>query len=145
MELEKNTENENEVKKVLSKVARTNFPADNPEDYKTIFNGICNTYDLQNPVDQMIANRATTQLLMLQYIQSQLKKFGLFFERKDSEGQKTIVMNPLSYYLKQLESEFRANIRMLRGNQVVGSNKPQENFSEWLTAGSKKKKVKVKK
>jgi len=124
-----------ESKNEISKVARPGYPAENPQAHEKIVQQIIDTYELDNPVDQMLANRAATQLMMLQYCQEQLKKYGLFYENIDKKGKVRLEMNQLSYFIKQLESEFRANIRMLKGNTKINT-KQTENFAEWLDANS---------
>jgi len=122
-----------ESKKEIMKLSRDEYPAQTKESrkaYEKIVNQIIETYNLTNPVDQMIANRAATQLMLLQHCQSMLDKYGLFYVRKTNQGDR-IEMNQLSYFMKQLESEFRSNIRMLKGKEVPAAKGP-DNFSDWL-------------
>jgi|GEM_PF-5257303 len=108
------------------------------EDFEKVFNAIVETYDLKNPVDQMIANRAATNMLKLQYCEKLISKYGLFYTSTDEEGNEKITMNQLAYYQKQLEAEFRANIRMLRQINPTTEEKP-ENFLDFVHGGKKKK------
>jgi len=128
----------------IMKVSRDTYPADDPKAYEEIVNQIIDTYDLTNPVDQMIANRAATQLMMLQHCQKVLAKYGLFYKRKGEDGVVRLEMNQLSYFMKQLESEFRANIRMLRGKEIKSGDTGPGNFSEWIEGGGKNVKTKRK-
>ena len=120
--------NKNDLSKELSIPCSQNYPTDDPKTFKKIFESICKTYELDNPVDQMIANRATTQLMMLQYCQGKLKEYGLFYEC-ERDGNLMLKVNELAYYMKQVEAEFRANIRMLKQNGPV---EHKENFTDWL-------------
>jgi len=128
------------LKKALSKPSSKNYPRDDPKTFKAIFDGICQTYELNNPVDQMIANRAATQLMTLQFCQDKLKEYGIFFEVGGDEGKRELKMNQLAYYMKQVESEFRANIRMLRQKPggLPDTDSPKD-FSQWLEEAGKRK------
>jgi len=140
---ETETHTAEEVKAAIGKISG-NYPAAEEKTFKTIFQAICETYDLENPVDQMIANRATSQLMTLQYCQKMLKTYGLFTEHIDKAGQIELKMNPLAYFIKQVESEFRANIRMLRGYGRKDDVKP-ESFLQFLEQHDEKEKNKCSK
>jgi len=136
---------EDALKKALSKPSSNCYPADDPKTFEKIFNGIVDTYELKNPVDQMIANRAATQLMMLQFCQDKLREYGLFYEIGGESGKKELKINQLAYYMKQVESEFRSNIRMLRQKSEVSGGKEPENISQWLDEPKRNDKIRSKK
>ena len=134
-----------DAKKEIAKVSRTNYPADDVAAFKKIFDAICETYQLTNPVDQIIANRATTQLLMLQHSQGALKKYGLYYVDKGADGQERLTMNQLSYFVKQVESEFRSNIRLLRQGVPKEQAEGPKDFFDLIKDGKTKQKKTKKK
>ena len=135
----KNKKPEVDIKDVLSKSEKC-YPNDDPETFTKIFLAICDTYNLKNPVDQIIANRAAHQIMMIQYLEAVLQKYGLFYEIENKSGRIILEMNQVASYKSKLESDFRANIRMLKGyqrNPDVEDETPK-NFLEFLGSGAKK-------
>lgn len=97
-----------------------------------LFHLICQTYDLTDPIDQILANRAAGQLMRLQEFDQWIKDKGggsIFY----SQGDGIINVHPAGYFMKQLEGEFRANIKLLRDKTKLNKMKeaPQD-FSKWL-------------
>lgn len=109
---------------------RSNYPCSkqDEESFNALFKAIVEDYGLVTPVEQLIANRAATQFLNLQYCQEMLKKYGLFYVN-NVDGKEMLKVNELAYFIKQLESEFRANLRMIQKKKPLDSRvNPIDNF-----------------
>lgn len=141
------TEKKSDVTKAIGMPSSDKYPAEDKETFDKIFTAICDTYQLDNPVDQMIANRAATHLMTLQFLQSKLRKYGLFYEIENLEtGTVMVKMNEMSYYMKTVESEFRSCIRMLRQIAPIEDSKGgPKDFSDWLNTDGKEKSIRPKK
>mgnify|MGYP003147658167 CR=1 FL=1 len=119
----------------MSKKALTNplgkIPAENEKEFKNIVNAVIKQWGLTRPVDVMTANRMVSTWMKMRYVESCLKKYGLFFEDYDKEGKvNRLRVNELAYYLKQLENDFRSYYRLLNVKRD-NSDKP-ETFLEMI-------------
>lgn len=130
------------IKGTLSAPASDKYPAEDTETFKKLFDALCSHFKLENPVDQMLANRAATQLMLLQFCQKQLQKHGMFSLHVGRDKKENLLINPLCYVLKQIEGEFRAYIRMLRQQSPKGNDDGVEDFSDWIQTTTEKKKKK---
>jgi len=133
-------------------------PADNKKEFVKIVNAVINQWELEKPVDVMMANRMVASWMKLRYLERKLTELGLFFvDRTDKEDPAKITnvrMNQLAYFCKHLEADFRAYYRVLSTNAPVINSSGPSNFMELLGSveedddeddGSKKKVVKKKK
>lgn len=134
--------NEKAVSKELEK-AEGRIPADDPEKFSRIVGAVIQQWDLKKPVDIMTANRMVSSWMKMRYIETMIKKYGLFFERKDEMGRiHGLKVNELAYYLKQLEGDFRSYYRLLNTKNVnIDDGKPTD-FMSWIDVSNKKKKKK---
>ena len=107
------------------------IPAENEKEFKKIVNAMIKQWNLTRPVDIMTANRMVSTWMKMRYVESCLKKYGVFFEDYDTEGKlNRLRVNELAYYLKQLDADFRSYYRLLnvkRDNKVT-----PETFLEML-------------
>jgi|TARA_Y100000310_G_scaffold140352_2_gene139798 hypothetical protein len=122
-----------ELKKAVGKI-----PADNKKEFLKIIEAVINQWGLTRPVDIMSANRMVSTWMKMRYIEECLLKYGMFFEENDQDGKLVrIKVNELSYYLKQLESDFRAYYRLLSQNNKTEGNE-KESFLDWIETDVKK-------
>ena len=122
----------------LTKVSG-NVPSKSPELFKEIVEGIIEQWDIKAPVDIMSANRMVSAWMKMRYCEDCINKYGLFFEEKDSSGTiNRIRMNELAYYLKQLDSEFRAYYRLLNSRySLENKDDGPKDFFAYLDATAK--------
>ena len=120
-----------EVKKEVEK-AKGNLPAKDDDVFKEILDEVISQWNLDKPVDVMVANRMVARWMQVKYVQCKLNQYGLVFETKEGGKVIGLKVNELAYYLKQLESEFRSYYRMLQGKAPAGSGNPTETFATWL-------------
>jgi len=107
-------------------------PADDKKTYNLLFSAICDEYGLETAVPQMAANRMASTLMRIHYCEEKLKEYGLFII-EDKQVQK---MNPIAYYLRDLESEFMKYIRLLK--PVKTTELTPKTFLDLIDNGSKK-------
>jgi len=108
------------------------IPAENTKEFKKIINAVIKQWGLSQPVEIMSANRLVSTWMKMRYVESCIKKYGLFFEDTDDCGKiNRIRMNELAYYLKQLEADFRSYCRLLNVKRESSSDNPMT-FLEML-------------
>jgi hypothetical protein len=116
-----------DLKKAVGKI-----PAEDKKEFAKIIGAVIAQWGLTRPVDVMSANRMVSTWMKMRYIEECLLKYGMFFEQNDQDGKLvSIKVNELSYYLKQLEADFRSYYRLLAQNNKNEGNE-KESFLEWL-------------
>ena len=113
MELDKNTE------KAIIKLSSAD----------KIATQIVKHFNLDNPVDQVAANRMANIILKMKTCEKAINKYGLIFEMMNGRGEKLPKVNEVAYYIKQLEGEFRSYLRMFK-QKYYEDNKQQSDDSE---------------
>lgn len=108
------------------------LPAADKKEFKQLLNCVIKQWSLTRPVDLMTANRMVTVWMRMRYVEDCIHRYGMFFEDKDDKGTTTnIRMNQLSFFLKQLEADFRSYYRLLsQNNQIPEGTK--ESFADWF-------------
>jgi hypothetical protein len=135
---------EQDTKKAKKTIINTptfeQLPDEKATEFKAIVSTIIDKYQLTHPIDIAMAKRAAKQFWYMEYCDAQIKKYGLFLEYEDDNGNLCCKMNPLSYSIKQFESEFRAYIRLLDQKNKGGGNQAPGDFLEFIKEGGKRKK-----
>ena len=125
-------------KKFQKSVKDMPISADDDKTFPIILAGVIEHFDIKKPCDIMTANRMVANWMKLKYVEGELVKGGLYFKEYDRDGGlKRIKVNELAYYLKQLDSEFRAFYRVLSTNSPMSEQK-KEDFLTWLDSTPKK-------
>jgi hypothetical protein len=107
------------------KEAEGKIPAEDSKKHLEIVNAVIKQWNLTRPVDVMSANRMVSTWMKMRYVESSLKKYGLFFEDVRDGAVTRIRVNELAYYLKQLEADFRSYYRLLNSaNKMDDTDKP---------------------
>ena len=79
-----------------------------------IATAIIANFDLDNPVDQVAANRMANIIIKMKECERAITKYGLIFEMQNTRGEKLPKVNEVAYYIKQLEAEFRSYLRLFK-------------------------------
>ena len=136
--------NEKQISRELKR-AEGRIPADDTEQFSRIVGAIIQQWDLKKPVDIMTANRMVSSWMKMRYIETMIKKYGLFFERKNELGEVvSIKVNELAYYLKQLEGDFRSYYRLLNTKNVTVDDGKPTDFMSWIQVENPKRRKKKK-
>lgn len=105
---------------------------DDPKEFGNIIQAVIEQWSLSEPVDIMIANRMVGTWMKMRFAETCLEKYGPFFEEYDDLGKvNRVKVNEIAYYLKQLESDFRAYYRLLQTKAPKGKS-PDMNFFDLL-------------
>jgi len=106
----------NSLKKATGKV-----PARSKTEFSKILDLVIEQWDLNEPVDVMMANRMVSTWMKMRHVEDCIKNYGMFFEVKDKSGDlKGIKVNELAYLLKQMEADFRSYYRLLNVQKPAG-------------------------
>jgi len=120
--------------KKTNKVVATptgSLPANDKATFRKIFNMICDDYHVIKPTEQLAANRMAAVVMHIKNCEELIAQHGMVIEDQNGE----VKINPLSYFLNQLNSEFRSYVRLLRPKNlevVVGP----KNFLDVLAEAS---------
>jgi len=126
--------------------AEGKIPAEDKKQFKEIINALLKQWSITNPAEVMLANRLVSSWMKMRYIETCLKKYGMFFEDFGDDGKvNRIRVNDLANYLRCLEADVRSYYRLLNQNGKLEDDGPKD-FMQWLDeADGKTKKDKSKK
>lgn len=122
--------------------AEGKIPAENKKQFKEIVNALLEQWNISKPAEIMLANRLVSSWMRMRYIETCLKKYGLFFEDMGDDGKvNRIRMNDLANYLRCLESDVRSYYRLLNQGGQLEDTGPKD-FMQWLDETDEKKTTK---
>ena len=113
------------------------LPSKDEKTYTDIVGRLIDTWGITKAPEVMLVNRMVSTWMKMRRVEVLMGQYDLFFEQRDKSGVLTGVnMNQLAYYLKSLESDFRAYYRLLA--QKKGGDVPKD-FHDFLNDKGEKK------
>jgi len=127
----KNITKENNIRQVSGRA-----PAENPKEFQNALDAVIKDFSLKTDVEVMMANRMVATFMQLQYIESEIKKHGLFFGEKQN-----MRMNPMLDHQGKLQNDLMRFFRMFHSK--ITKEVGPANFIDYLEdAQNKSKKAK---
>ena len=115
-------------KAIISAPAFEELPDEKSKEFKDIVNKIIAHYELDNAIDMAIAKRVAKHFWYLEHCDLMIKRYGLF----NVQDGKVTKMNPIAYFVKQSEAEFRAYIQMLNKKKPEKKQEGPKDLIEML-------------
>jgi len=100
-------------------------PADNPKAFNIALTAVVKDFNLVTDSEIMMGNRMVATFMQLQYIESEIKKRGLFF----GDGP-NLRMNPMCDHQSKLQNDLMRLYRMFKAK--LGKEDSPKNFIDFL-------------
>ena len=123
------------MEKNIFKKAKGKLASKDTKTFDKILDLIITNWDLNKPVDLMLANRMVTTFMKLQYVEKLLETKGLIVPIGDGDDYK---ISPLAYYANTLETELMRFYRVFQGKKATNMTDKPKDICAWLSVENKK-------
>jgi hypothetical protein len=115
------------------------LPSIDPKTHSTLVTALIDSWNISKAPDIMMVNRMVGTWMKMRRVEYLLGKYDLFFERRNDKGELIgIKMNEAAFYLKSLESDFRAYYKALDSRRGAGIQQKNTDFLEFIDVTPKK-------